>query len=107
MAALLNLALRNIDNIDEYGLLLIAILLLEVPVLQRLTSEHMVLRLQMEKAKFNETVLLLHLITLQLFFGVLWAKVGRFTLLLVCQEYPLLLKEWRTKRSFQSPTQAC
>lgn len=47
LAALLNLALRNIDNIDEYGLLLIAILLLEVPVLHRVTSEHVALQLEM------------------------------------------------------------
>lgn len=47
LAALLNLAHRNFDNIDEYGLLLIAILLLEVPVLQKLGSEHMVLQLHM------------------------------------------------------------
>lgn len=68
LAALLNLAFRIIDNIDEYRLLLIAVLLFEIPVLQRLTSEHMMLWLQMEKAKFNETVLLLHLIALQWFF---------------------------------------
>lgn len=45
--SLLNLGHRNIDNIDEYGLLLIAVLLLEVPVLQKLRSEHMVLQLHM------------------------------------------------------------
>lgn len=36
LASFLNLVIRNTDNIDEHGFLRTAVLLLEVPVLQRL-----------------------------------------------------------------------